>query len=96
MPLAMSVVWEVIRSEKKSPKLAELLLKFDTVMGLKINEENKEQAEEIPEEILKLVEERKVARENKNWQESDRLRDLINEKGYEIKDTPEGAKINKK
>ena len=96
MPLAMSVVWEVIRNEKKSPKLAELLLKFDTVMGLKINEENKEQAEEIPEEILKLVEERKVARENKNWQESDRLRDLINEKGYEIKDTPEGAKINKK
>ena len=96
MPLAMSVVWEVIRSEKKSPKLAELLLKFDTVMGLKINEENKEQDEEIPEEILKLVEERKVARENKNWQESDRLRDLINEKGYEIKDTPEGAKINKK
>ena len=96
MPLAMSVVWEVIRSEKKSPKLAELLLKFDTVMGLKINEENKEQAEEIPEEILKLAEERKTARENKNWQESDRLRDLINEKGYEIKDTPEGAKINKK
>lgn len=96
MPLAMSVVWEVIRNEKKSPKLAELLLKFDTVMGLKINEENKEQDEEIPEEILKLVEERKVARENKNWQESDRLRDLINEKGYEIKDTPEGAKINKK
>ncbi len=96
MPLAMSVVWEIIRSEKKSPKFAELLLKFDTVMGLKINEENEEQAEEIPEEILKLVEERKVARENKNWQESDRLRDLINEKGYEIKDTPEGAKINKK
>ena len=96
MPLAMSVVWEVIRSEKKSPKLAELLLKFDTVMGLKINEENKEQVEEIPEEILKLAEERKTARENKNWQESDRLRDLINEKGYEIKDTPEGAKINKK
>lgn len=96
MPLAMSVVWEVIRSEKKSPKLAELLLKFDTVMGLKINEENEKRAEEIPEEILKLAEERKVARQNKNWQESDRLRDLINEKGYEIKDTPEGAKINKK
>ena len=30
-PAAMSVVWEVVRNEKKSPKLAELLIKFDTL-----------------------------------------------------------------
>ena len=95
MPLAMSVVWEVVRYQKKSSKLAKLLLKFDEVLGLKIDEDD-ENIEEVPEEILKLVEERKVARANKNWEESDRLRDLINEKGYIIKDTKDGVEISKK
>ena len=95
MPLAMGVVWEVVRNEKKSPKLANLLLDFDKVLGLKIDEEDKKQ-ENIPEEILNLVRERKVARENKNWEESDRLRDLINSKGYNVKDTKDGMEITEK
>ncbi len=95
MPLAMGVVWEVIRNEKKSLKFAKLLLKFDEVLGLKIEEEDKEK-EDIPEEILNLIEERKVARNNKNWEESDRLRDLINSKGYNIKDTKDGTEVTKK
>lgn len=95
MPAAMSAVWEVVRNEKKSPKLAELLLKFDTVLGLKINEETKKQTEDIPQEILDLVEQRKLARENKDWAKSDELRDLIQSKGYEIKDTKEGTEIRK-
>ena len=95
MPLVMGVVWEVVRNEKKSPKLANLLLDFDKVLGLKIDEEDKKQ-ENIPEEILNLVRERKVARENKNWEESDRLRDLINSKGYNVKDTKDGMEITEK
>ncbi len=95
MPLAMSFVWEVIRYPKKSPKIAELLLKFDTVLGIKIDKVEKNKEIEIPEEILKLVEERKQARQEKNWTESDRLRDLIKEKGYEVKDTKDGMEIIK-
>ena len=95
MPLAMGVVWEVIRNEKKSSKFAELLLKFDTVMGLKIDEEDSKQ-NDIPEEIMRLIEERRIARENKDWAASDRLRDLINDKGYNIKDTKDGMEITKK
>ena len=95
MPLAMSYVWELARYEKKSPKIAELLQKLDTVLAIKIDKENKEEKNKIPQEILKLVEQRKKAREEKNWQESDRIRDLIKEKGYEIKDTKEGVEINK-
>ena len=89
MPLAMSVVWEVVRFTRKSPKLAELLKKFDTVLGLKIDEEN-DNSKNIPEEILELVEKRKQARLNKDWNESDRLRDEIQNKGYFIKDLPSG------
>ncbi len=89
LPLAMGVVWEVVRNEKKSPKLANLLLKFDQVLGLKIDEEEKE--EQIPEEILNLAKERIEARKNKNWEKSDELRDIIKQKGYEIKDNKDGT-----
>ena len=92
MPLAMSVVWEAVKYADKSPKIAKLLEKFDTVLGIKITEKKKQ--ETIPEEILELVEQRKKARQEKNWAESDRLRDLISEKGYVVKDTKEGMEVN--
>lgn len=95
MPLAMGVVWEVAKQEKKSPKWANLLAKFDTVLALKIEEPMKQEQEEIPQEILDLVEQRKEARLNKDWAKSDELRDLIQSKGYQIKDTKEGVEIKK-
>ena len=91
MPLAMSVVWEAVRIPKKSEKIAKLLEKFDTVLGIKITE--KKEQKEIPQEVLELVEQRKQARVDKNWTESDRLRDLIKEKGYSVKDTKDGMDI---
>ena len=93
MPLALSVVWEAVKYPEKSPKIAQLLKKFDTVLGIKIDEV---QETKIPQEILDLVEERKQARIDKNWSESDRLRDLIAEKGYIVKDTKDGTEVLKK
>ncbi len=95
MPLAMSYVWEAVRYNKKSSEVADLLLKFDTVLGLKIDKEPEQEEVEIPKEILDLMEQRKQARQEKNWAESDRLRDLIKEKGYEVKDTKDGMSISK-
>ena len=94
MPLAMSIVWEVAKYNLKSKKLANLLLKFDTVLGIKIDEleENKK---EIPDEVLELVEKRKQARQDKNWELSDKIRDEINKKGYNIKDQKDGVIIEK-
>lgn len=93
MPLALSVVWEAVKYPEKSSKIAQLLKKFDTVLGIKIDEV---QETKIPQEILDLVEERKQARSDKNWSESDRLRDLIAEKGYIVKDTKDGTEVLKK
>ena len=59
---------------------------------MKITEKKEEK---IPQEILDLVEQRKIARQDKNWTESDRLRDLIAEKGYSVKDTKEGVEVSK-
>lgn len=102
MPGAMSVVWEIARNAKKSIKFADLLLKFDKVLGLDMkNAENyllefkHEESEELPEEIKALVEERKQARAEKNWAKSDEIRDRIISLGYRIKDTKDGIIVKK-
>jgi len=48
-----------------------------------------------PEEVQTLVERRQKARDEKNWVESDRLRDEIAALGWTVQDTPEGAKLAK-
>ena len=90
MPVAMSVVWDGIKNPKKSKKLQNLLLKFDEVLGLDLKNYQK-QENVLPEEIENLVQERNEARKNKNWAESDRIRDILIEKGYTVKDSKEGT-----
>lgn len=48
-----------------------------------------------PDEVRALVEKRQKARDEKNWEESDRLRDEIAELGWQVQDTPEGPKLVK-
>jgi len=92
-PGALAAMWELLKDEKVSDadKKA-ILLDFDRVLGLGISEW---QAEEIPEEVLRLAREREKARAEKDFEESDALRDKINALGYEVRDTDEGQRINK-
>ena len=94
MPLALSVVWDVVRNDNKSKDLYNLLLKFDEVLGLDLANYEKEEIA-LPEEVLELVKQRNEARANKNWAESDRLRDILIEKGYSVKDSKEGTIVEK-
>ena len=94
MPVAMSVVWDIIKNPNKSKDFQKLLLKFDEVLGLNLKNYQKVESE-IPEEDQKLVEERNEARKNKNWAESDRIRDILMAKGYTVKDGKEGTIIEK-
>ena len=99
MPLAMGTVWEVARNDLKSKKIADLLLDFDKVLGLDLENSEKyieEQSKmDLPDEIIELIEKRKKAREEKNWQLSDEIRDVLKEKGYLVKDTKEGMTVEK-
>lgn len=92
MPVAMSVVWELAKRPEKSKKISQLLKDFDRVLGLKIDEYKKQ---DIPSEIKELLKLREEARKNKNWAESDKLRDIIKDKGYLVKDSKEGQTIEK-
>ncbi len=99
IPLAMGIVWELARKEVKSKKIAETLLDFDKVLALDLEnsarylEKNKEI--DLPEEIVELLEKRKKAREEKNWDLSDEIRDILKEKGYVVKDTKEGMTVER-
>lgn len=64
--------------------------RINTVLGFA------REVESIPEEILALVEQRKQAREAKDWKGSDDLRKQIEEKGWAIKDTKDGQKVTRK
>ena len=48
---------------------------------------------EVPEEVVKLVRERDQAREERDWEKADRLRDRVQELGYVIEDGPGGARV---
>jgi len=50
---------------------------------------------DIPKEIEDLAKERKLARDSSNWEQSDKLRNLIESKGYTIEDKKEGYLLKK-
>jgi cyanophycinase-like exopeptidase len=45
---------------------------------------------EVPAEVRRLIEEREVARERKDWAKADELRQRILASGWRVNDTPEG------
>ncbi len=51
--------------------------------------------EDIPEKIVKLIEEREKARKEKDWARSDSLRDKILQEGFLLEDTPQGMRVKK-
>lgn len=60
----------------------------DQVFGLDL--QRREIVHELSEELKKMMEERATARSKKNWEESDRLRAVLEKQGLIIKDSPSG------
>ena len=57
--------------------------------------EKYQKKEEIPADVLAVAEERKRAREEKNWARSDELREVLKQMGYTVKDSKEGYSLVK-
>jgi cysteinyl-tRNA synthetase len=96
MPEAMAIVWKMMKSDLSPEDKWATLLDFDKVLGLGLEiSDLKSQISEIPEEVKKLAAQRQKAREEKNWLESDRLREIIRESGYLVEDLPNSCKIQR-
>ena len=52
-------------------------------------------AKEAPTEIIALLEARQVARKEKNFKRSDKIRDELKDKGWGVEDSPKGPKLKK-
>lgn len=85
LPQALSIFHEVLKSSLSPEDKLATLYDFDQVLGLELETYEQEKID-IPNNIQKLLIQRKQARLEKNWDESDRIRDLILEKGFKVKD----------
>ncbi len=87
----LAVLQKVIDSDyKNSAKLA-TIYKMNEVLGLRL-EGLVKNAMDISDEAKIILEERLKARDNKDWERSDKLRDKLTALGVEVHDTPEGQK----
>lgn len=98
LPEALSIVWDLVKSDYPSSAKAESLFKFDEVLGLnlaKSKELLKKKALEIPKSIMEMVREREKLRRQKHYGQSDQLRNKIKKLGYKVLDTEKGTEVSK-
>ncbi len=94
-PKALQILQKVLDDfDFDSRKKLMILEKFDEILGLGVKD-MKEEEIILPDDIKALLKARERLRKEKKWAESDILRERIKEKGYLIKDTPQGPKVEK-
>ncbi|MFH1112100.1 MAG: cysteine--tRNA ligase [Patescibacteria group bacterium] len=92
-PQALAVTWETLKSNIEDTCKRELLIKFDKVLGLGLEDMN---PVSIPTRVSKFVKEREQARQNKDWSKSDELREEIEKLGFKVEDSDSGPQVKAK
>ena len=100
--LAITALYDVIKSDADSATKLALIKDFDTVLSLNLisNAQKAQKASpaediELPEEVKALLEERKAARKERNFALADALRDKITALGYSVEETRQGTVVKK-
>lgn len=103
-PQALAVVWEVAKSNIPNTDKYDLLLDFDEVLGLQLGQVTSlrqgfgRQAIDkstLPDDMNELLAKREIYRKEKRFDEADSVRKQIEERGYTLEDTQDGAKLKK-
>lgn len=93
---ALALTWNLLKDNSVSETDKRTTIEdFDRVFGLNLTKISFEKTIAVPEKINKLIKERQTARENKNWQKADELREQIEKVGFMVKDTDRGYEIQK-
>ncbi len=93
MPRALSVVWDLVKSDIPEGDKIKTLLHLDEVLGLNLEEYV---AYEIPKEVLDLVRTRDQYRKAGIWDKADLIRRQIEDKGFAVEDSSDGFKVKKR
>jgi cysteinyl-tRNA synthetase len=89
MPQALAVLQEMLSDKDLTAEEKRTLVQqFDGIFGLDLSIEEK-----VPTEVQELVTTRTLARNKKDFKESDRLRDEIVKRGFVVKDEKDGRQI---
>ena len=95
-PGLISEVNKLIKELNSADDTEKVLLKsklemIGKVLGILEDSAYKKASDELSEEVEKLIKERSEAKENKNFELADEIRNTLEERGIEIKDTPNGT-----
>jgi cysteinyl-tRNA synthetase len=95
----LALVNELLKSAEKKEDILATVLDFDRVLGLNLDNIS-DNVQTITEGDIKvaedLLEKRKIAKEEKNYELADKIREDISNLGYTVLDTPDGQKLVKK
>ena len=94
IPQALAVVQDLLKSDLSNKDKLTAVLDFDKVLGLDLKDR---MTKKIKNEFVEnLIIKRNKARKEKNFEESDRLRDEIEKLGYTVEDSKDGMRVYKK
>ena len=89
--LALTSVYDVLKSDLNDFTKLALIEKFDTVLSLDLLKEDSVSNETLDSEIMTLIEERNLAKKNKDFSKADSIRDELLSRGIKLIDTREGT-----
>lgn len=96
LPQALSIAYSVLKSDLSNEMKKSLLFKFDEVFGLDLEKNSISKSLDVnslPENIQNILKERETARENKDWDLADKLREQLKESGYTVYDDTNGQRL---
>ena len=94
IPQALATLFDMLKSDISPADKLATALDFDKVLGLDLKNNIKKE-EKLTDDVEKLMSQRHMARETKNWVKSDELRDKIKALGYEVKDIGDEQQVTK-
>jgi cysteinyl-tRNA synthetase len=92
MPRCLSELWGLVRDSNAAAEEKICVIgEMDRILGLKLLEAEMS-LPELDDKLKALIDEREQARRNRDFERADEIRELLQEQGIVLEDTPEGVR----
>ena len=93
-PRGVAIMWDMLKSNIPAEDKYDLALSFDEILGLSLNKVSTTKLA-IPEDLKKLIDERNKLRVEGKFEDADKIRIKIEEKGFYLMDSKGGTLVKK-